>query len=60
MTEEEFKQRWLSCVLAEIPDFTWIDAESAWEAITPAEHREGYEDDPEGAAREEMQYWNDD
>lgn len=43
--------------MTRVPEFTMADAVAAWEACTPAAHREDYEDDPEGAADAEMDYW---
>lgn len=58
MTDEEFKQRWIARVMERVPEFTIEDAENAWEACEPSEHREGFENEPEDAADEEMSYWD--
>ncbi len=47
------------------PPTTWTRedaaaaAEADWDALSPAEHMDGFENDPEGAADESLSYWGD-
>lgn len=36
-----------------------VVAHDQWTSVSAYEHADGFEDDPEGAADEEMSYWSD-
>ena len=56
------KQEWLERYTLEFMRAAKLcrhDAEDCSEAVDYEEVRDGFEDDPEGAAQEEMSYWVD-
>lgn len=61
----EYERRFKECIVKTLCPWTIAEAtdaaRDAWNAVSLEEHQQGgFETDPEGAASEEMSYWDND
>lgn len=58
MDQDEFIGRYVARLRERVPSLTEEMAQATADAIPFAEMSDGFEDDPEGAADEELSYWD--